>query len=249
MWIALSLIGFFAALIFLVMGVIGAIKKNGTAKKRFLWALASFIAFVVGASNLPRSEKEPLSGQAETVSAKVEDKEAQKAAAAAEKAAEDKAKAEEKAKKEAEAKAAEEAKAPRTGDTVSVGSFSVLVNSPSTEPSIGNQFLSQKAKGVYWVFPVSVRNDDKEARTVDSSMFQLVSNAGVKYDPDPTAAIYANNNSPFFLEKINPGIVIKGFVVFDMPTDQQIADYKMQVRGGIGFKTTKPVDIILKPKE
>jgi flagellar biosynthesis GTPase FlhF len=176
-----------------------------------------------------------------------------KAEAKAQKESEAKAKAEAdaqaKAEAEAKAKAEAEAKAPRPGDTVKAGNFSIAVYDPSTAASVGDKYLSQKAKGIYWIFPVAVRNDDKEARTVDSSMFELVSNTGVKYAPDATAALYMNTETKFFLEKINPGIILKGYVVFDMPKDQMIVDYKMQVRGGIGFATTKPVDILLKAKE
>lgn len=245
MWLAISIIGFFAAIIFVIIGVIALIARNGKAKKRFLWALVSFIAFIVGAVNLPSGATQATDSNVETASATIQTKEQRDEEAKAKKEADAKAKAEADAKAKAEA----EAKAPHAGDTVSVGSLSVAVFDPKTSATVGNKYLNQTARGIYWVFPIAVRNDDKESRTVDTSMFELISNSGVKYEPDSTAGIYANTDSPFFLQKINPGIVLNGYVVFDMPKDQQIADYKMQVRGGLGFRTTKPVDITLKPRE
>jgi hypothetical protein len=248
-WNAIAIIGFLCTILFIVMAIIGAIKKNGTAKKRFLWAFIGFVAFMVGAVNSPPSEKQAMTNTTET-SVKKEDgatsKEAEKKANAdAKKKADEDAKAE----VDAKAKADAEAKAPRIGDTVAVGNFSVAVSTPKQSPTIGDRFLNQKANGIYWVIPVAVRNDDKEARTVDSSMFELVSGSGIKYEPDSTAAMYANSDSDFFLKKINPGITIKGYIVFDMPTDQKVEEYKMQVRGGVGFKTTNPVDVLLKQKQ
>ncbi|RKN64314.1 DUF4352 domain-containing protein [Paenibacillus ginsengarvi] len=263
--LVLLLLGCFVSLI---IGLFkpGAVVKWGPPEKRtrgkalMIYGLGLIVLFIaIGATAPDKAESDSSAANAkvgdssnEDAAAKKEAAEQAKADAKAQKEADAKAKAEAnalaKAEAEAKAKAEAEAKAPRAGDTVKAGNISIVVSDPSTAATIGDKYLNQKAKGIYWIFPVAARNDDKEARTVDSSMFTLISNTGVKYEPDATAAIYMNTDSKFFLEKINPGIVLNGFVVFDMPKDQMIVDYKMQVRGGVGFATTKPVDIILKPR-
>lgn len=179
----------------------------------------------------------------------------QEAKAQAEAEAKAKKEAEAKAKAEAEAKAKEEAKAeainkaPHIGESATVGNLNVAIyKGPLTGPTVGN-FIQHKAKGMYWLIRVGVENKDKESRTIDASMFQLIGPDGIKYDPDSTANIYANDDTHFFLEKINPGISIEGFVVFDMPQNiTDTDDFILRVNSGVGLKATSHVDFVLKKR-
>ena len=51
--------------------------------------------------------------------------------------------------------------------------------------------------------------------------------AGVKYDNDGAAEIYANSQTQTFLEQINPGNGVTGVLVFDIPKDATIARFEL----------------------
>lgn len=151
------------------------------------------------------------------------------------------------AMEKAEEQAAAIEEVPHIGETIKVGKLNVsLLKGPAIESTVGGS-LKHKARGMFWLIRVGVGNKDKESRTIDNSMFQLIGPDGKTYDPDSTAGIYANSDNPFFLEKINPGIDLEGFVIFDMPADlKNTKDFKLRVFSGIGFKGITHVDFILK---
>lgn len=239
--------------------------KLGGVGKTFglIWAVICGLA-VIGNMNKDETVKEASAPVAAAVAVEqkagstTEDKEAKAKAdadAKAQKEADAKAKkeADDKAKAEAEAKAKAdvEEKAPHLGESSAVGNLAVGIGKEvKTTQSVGNQFLNQKAQGTYWVFSVGIKNGDKEARMIDTSMFQLVSSDGIKYEPDPTASMYANEAGKFFLQSINPGIQSNGFIVFDMPSDakDKMADFKLKVSSGVGFKAGTSTDFILKAR-
>jgi flagellar biosynthesis GTPase FlhF len=98
-----GLVGFVGFVVFLTLGVVASIKKNGKAKPHFLFMGICFVLFVIGLA-LPGSE---VPVEDETASATVEKKEEPKKDVKSDE--EKKAEAEAK-KKEEEAKSAEEAK-------------------------------------------------------------------------------------------------------------------------------------------
>lgn len=113
MW-AIGLLSFFAFGIFLIIGIVSAIRKKGKFKKNLLYAGISFIIFIIAASATDSDNKVETAGnmqantvEVQTADAKVKD----------ESNAEDKVKAEEKAKEEAEAKVAAEELAKKEAET------------------------------------------------------------------------------------------------------------------------------------
>lgn len=135
------------------------------------------------------------------------------------------------------------------GDTVGVGRFAVLVHTPEVKRSVGNQYLKQEANGEYWIIPVSIRNDDKEARMVTSAMFKLVSSDGASFDPDASAAMYLDSKSSLLLDNINPGIQVDGYIVFDMPKGQKVSNYVMEVNDAFSFTGNSKAIIQLTKKK
>jgi hypothetical protein len=240
-------------------------KKLRGAGKTFgiIWAVIMAIS-VIGNMNKTNTVQ-PLTAAATTSDVIVkkdlstEDKAAKAKAdaeAKAQKEADAKAKADAdaKAKVEAEAKAKADAedKAPHLGEATKIGNLVVgIAKDIKVSQSVGNQYLDQKAQGTYWIFGVSIKNGDKEARMIDTSMFQLVSSDGTKYEADSTANMYANDTGKFMFQSINPGIQTSGFVVFDMPPDakDKLADFKLKVDSGVAFKAGTSADFILKSRQ
>lgn len=134
------------------------------------------------------------------------------------------------------------------GDGVNVGNFAVLVHTPEVKSSVGNQYLRQEANGEYWAVPVSVINNDKEARMVTMAMFKLVSKDGATYDPDSTAVMYMDSQNKLLLDNINPGVQVDGYIVFDMPKGQKMSNYSMEVSDAFSFTSNDEVKIKLAKK-
>jgi len=104
--------------------------------------------------------------------------------------------------------------------------------------------MQKKTENGFLIVNVSVKNLDKDSRTVDSSMFKIIDDKGSEYSPLSDGDLYVNSSdNQMFLSKINPNIVKKANVVFEIPKD--IAGLKLQVASGIGFKAGESATIDL----
>lgn len=109
-----------------------------------------------------------------------------------------------------------EVKPASIGDALKVGNVVFTVHGKESTDTIGDQYLSQKAQGKYLVLDVSVKNEGKEAITVNTSFFKLISGE-TEYDSDGSADMYINDaNTMFFLQEINPGNELRGKIAFDV---------------------------------
>ncbi|WP_416386119.1 DUF4352 domain-containing protein [Alkalithermobacter thermoalcaliphilus] len=88
---------------------------------------------------------------------------------------------------------------------------------------------------------ISVTNNDKEARTLDTSLFKLTDSEGRTYDPDATADIYVNGQNMFFLDKINPNLTKTGYIVFDLADPN--AEYILNVTGGMFSREKEAISL------
>ncbi|CAM2807922.1 DUF4352 domain-containing protein [Paenibacillus sediminis] len=139
-----------------------------------------------------------------------------------------------KAEEKAEPKA-EEIKAAKVGQAVEVGKLSITVNKVKKTDKIGdNEFLQKKTDNQFIVLNVSIKNNDSDARTLDSSMFRLKDSKGTEYDPLPDGDMYVNNGDTLFLAQINPHITKKSNIVFEVPKDDSA--YVLEADSGVGFK-------------
>ena len=137
------------------------------------------------------------------------------------------------------AKAKEEAKEVKVagiGEVVKVGDVEFTVNGTSTTKNVGGEY-GQDAQGTFLVADVTVKNVGSESITTDASFFKLVSGEKT-FDADSTAGIYANPNSGFFLEQINPDLSATGKVVFDV-SDEVIANPELLMQVQTGFFGTE----------
>ncbi len=144
------------------------------------------------------------------------------------------AKEEEKEEEKEEPK--EEEKVAGVGEVVKVGGVEFTVNGSSTAKNVGGEY-GQNAQGTYLLIDVTVKNVGNESITTDSSFFQLKSGEKT-YDADGTAGIYANPDTNFFLEQVNPDLSAKGFVVFDV-SDEVIANPELMLQVQTGFFGTE----------
>ncbi|MCY1589832.1 DUF4352 domain-containing protein [Staphylococcus pettenkoferi] len=112
-------------------------------------------------------------------------------------------------------------KAYKVGQTAKNGDLEVTVKSASKSKQVGPSITPTTAKGTYIVVDVKIKNKGKEALTVDSTMFELLSE-GKTLKADGTASVMANtddngeNSNSFFLEQVNPDSTAEGKIVFDV---------------------------------
>lgn len=111
----------------------------------------------------------------------------------------------------------EEKKVAGFNEPVKVGDVVFTAAGSSLADNVGGEY-GQDAQGKYLIVDVAVKNEGKKAITTDSSFFKLKIGE-TEYEADTTAGIYANQDSEFFLQNVNPGIENKGKVVFDIPEE------------------------------
>jgi len=131
--------------------------------------------------------------------------------------------------------------------TIADVSFTVNSVEETKEISSGNKYIdSATTEGKFIVVNVTVKNDKKEAITINSSFFKLITNSGVEYDPntDGKVMMAMMEEENFFLQQVNPGLSKTGKVVFEVGSDLDLN--ATVLRGQTGFWGTETVEISLK---
>lgn len=82
---------------------------------------------------------------------------------------------------------------------------------------VGNEYFGDKAQGQFVIVYVTVENIGDKAQTFISSNQTLIDTKGRKFEADPEAAVWTNQESKSFFEQINPGNSVKGTLIYDVP--------------------------------
>jgi hypothetical protein len=88
-----------------------------------------------------------------------------------------------------------------------------------------NQFLNRSPNASFLFIELTVRNDDKKARTIPP--FSLIDENGAEYEAAAGATML--DGSIGLIDDLNPGVSKQGFVVFDVPRSHS---YRLKVDGG-----------------
>ena len=114
----------------------------------------------------------------------------------------------------------------RIGDTVHVGYMSYVVWRAGWSDRLSdNAFLDQRPDASFLFVKLTVRNNDKQARTIPP--LKLVDEDGAEYETSSKA--WAVRNGIGLLASLNPGVSKQGLVVFDVPRNHS---YKLRLSGG-----------------
>ena len=100
-----------------------------------------------------------------------------------------------------------------------------------------NRFLDEPPNAAYLFIDLSVRNNDKKARTIPS--FELVDHRGAEYEQESSATTLDGAIGLF--DSLNPGVSKQGFIVFDVPRQDT---YRLKVSGGYWSGRDALVEII-----
>lgn len=120
----------------------------------------------------------------------------------------------------------------KIGDEITVDNFVYRVNGVYFKKSIGNEFDTQTADGIYLIVDLSVKNLDKEEHTLDNSLFKLTDESGTEFESsiDASTALEMNGNETLFLKQCPPKINKQGYIVFEVPEE---AVYDLHLSGGM----------------
>jgi len=135
--------------------------------------------------------------------------------------------------------AASQAASNGIGDTVAVGYTSYAVwKAWWSDRLTGNEFMNEPPNAAYLFVDLTVRNNDKKARTIPP--FKLVDSRGAEYDTSANA--WQVDNAFSILEDLNPDVSKQGVIVFDVPKKP---GYKLKVDGGFWSSKSALIDLEL----
>jgi len=122
----------------------------------------------------------------------------------------------------------EEVQTYSVGDSVQAGDFKWRITKFTTAKTIGtNPYLTTEADGIYLILDVEIENTGNSAEYLMDSYLKLVDDQNREFSPDSSAAIYLDSNQALLFEQVNPGIVKKGKIVFDVPENLNVANVRI----------------------
>lgn len=116
---------------------------------------------------------------------------------------------------------------------VKAGDILYYVHGTESKKELTSVLGNKTTNGQFLIVNLFVGNDDKEARTVDGSMFKLLDANGKEYESSVELDTYVNEDIGFFLQKINPGMNKEGKIVFEIPADAE--GLVLEVSSGFGW--------------
>lgn len=123
------------------------------------------------------------------------------------------------------------------GEMVSVGYTSYCLWKSEWRGSLGSGPLQQRPNAAFLVLQITVRNDDKKARTVPP--LKLVDENGASYEA-ATAGMLQGDEWFNVLESLNPSVSKQGNIAFDVPRDHK---YRLEVSGGFWSGKTAFIEV------
>ena len=133
------------------------------------------------------------------------------------------------------------------GDTVIAGDFKWKVTKAEKVDKIGQeiagQFLGKTANGEFLILSVEIENIGKSAKLLSDNYLKLVDEQGREFSADSGAAIYLGQGNYLIFEQINPSIVKKGKIVFDVPKGLKVA--KLRISSNFAESSFYNVNILI----
>lgn len=81
---------------------------------------------------------------------------------------------------------------------------------------IGNPVMGEEADGIFLIFDLEVENVGKKTGQISKEIY-VVDSEGREFEQDSDAWVYLKDN--FAFKELNPGLVKKGQIIFDVPVD------------------------------
>ena len=135
------------------------------------------------------------------------------------------------------------------GEQINAGDLNWKITKFSTSAQIGQDiagtFFGENANGIFLILDVEVENVGKKAKYLSDSFITLVDEQEREFSANTMAAIYLKpDGSALAFEQINPGIVKKGKIVFDIPAGTKIAN--VRIRSNLFETSSYEVELLIK---
>ena len=126
---------------------------------------------------------------------------------------------------------------------IQIGHFIYTINNVEFRKSVGNEFVSETADGIYMLVNLSIKNVSKETRTLDGSLFAVTDTDGIKYEYSVAAstALEMSGKKTLLMKECQPNITTKGILAFEVP---QKGVFYLHLIGS--FWGTETVRVLLK---
>jgi len=112
----------------------------------------------------------------------------------------------------------------------------------------GNEFTEDATtSGKFVILDMKIKNNKKEALTIDSSYFKIKTQDGTTFEPVTSGEVMmamGPDANDFFMTQINPGLSKSGKVVFEVAKDMKLENTVLQAQ--TGFFGTESIEINLK---
>ena len=105
------------------------------------------------------------------------------------------------------------------GSPIEVGHFIYTIDSFEFRQTIGSDFSSTTADGIFLIVNLSVKNVSDRARTLSGSSFSVTDSSGVRYahSTSGSTALMMAGYRTLFLDQFQPNINRTGVLVFEVP--------------------------------
>jgi hypothetical protein len=136
---------------------------------------------------------------------------------------------------------AQERTVAKVGEQISVANFTYRVSHVAFKKTVGNEFTSETADGIFLIVDLSLMNTSDKTRTLDNSMFKLVNESGIEYasSTNGSTALELSGTETLFLKQCQPNIQTSGALIFEVPSSTD--RYTLKVSGG--FWTFGSIDV------
>jgi hypothetical protein len=130
----------------------------------------------------------------------------------------------------------------KVGDQIEVGDFSYVVNKAMYKKTVGGEYSSKTADGIFLIVNVTFRNNDKEEHTLDNSFFKLTDAAGTEFSSstEGETALEMSDNATLFMKQCPPHIAKTGYLIFEVPKKDV---YDIHLSGGLWSGKTAVVKL------
>ena len=129
------------------------------------------------------------------------------------------------------------------GKEITVGHFSYIITGIKFKKTVGGEFGTETADGIYLLVDLTIKNVSDETRTLDGSCFYLTDLNDVKFEfsINGSTALEMSGMKSLFLKECQPRIKTKGVLIFEVPEKDE---YYLHLAGN--FMGSSSVKILLK---
>lgn len=104
----------------------------------------------------------------------------------------------------------------RVGDKMTLKGTTYQVTAATTADSIGDSYMREEATGVFVVVDIKLTNEKDEPATIMENNISLIGGNNKKFSTS-NEAIFALGDDSILMKEIQPGLTVKGKLVYDVP--------------------------------